>query len=127
MQVWIGTSGYSYSDWVGSFYPSGTRPQKMLAHYCRHFPLVELNFSYYRVPTASMLAKLAAQTPPGFQFIVKMPRSLSHEARTDELETFRQAVDELRKGNRLLGLLCQLPQSTHDTPVHSPLVGAPGI
>ena len=51
MKVWIGTSGYSYPDWVGPFYPEGTRSGRMLAHYAGHFPLVELNFTFYRLPT----------------------------------------------------------------------------
>src|SRR5438132_10075491 len=84
-QIWIGTSGYSYPDWVGGFYPPNTRPNRMLAYYCGHFPLVELNFTYYRLPTPGMLARLVEQTPPGFQFLVKLPRSLSHEESTAEL------------------------------------------
>jgi uncharacterized protein YecE (DUF72 family) len=118
MQAWIGTSGYSYADWVGSFYPTGTRSRSMLAHYCRHFPLVELNFSFYRLPTVSMLARMADQSPHRFQFIVKLPRSLSHEEKADELGAFRDAVEELRRRDRLIGLLCQLPQATHDNRQH---------
>ena len=113
MQIWLGTSGYSYPDWVGDFYPPGTRPNRMLAHYSRQFPLVELNFTFYRPPTAAILARLAEQTPEGFQFVVKLPRSLSHENDRRDLAGFRQAVDELRDRGRLLGLLCQLPQSNH--------------
>src|SRR6266404_1110676 len=109
-QIWIGTSGYSYPDWVGGFYPPGTRPGKFLAHYCRHFPLVELNFTFYRLPTVAMLTRLVEQTPDGFQFIVKLPRTLSHEESTSDIAGFRQAVDELHGRGRLLGLLCQLPQ-----------------
>src|SRR5205814_10562919 len=97
MQIWIGTSGYSYPDWVGGFYPRGTRPNRMLDHYCGHFPLVELNFTFYRLPTPSMLARLADQTPAGFQFLVKMPRSLSHEESNAELAGFRAAVEELQR------------------------------
>jgi uncharacterized protein YecE (DUF72 family) len=113
MKVWVGTSGYSYRDWVGPFYPEGTRSQRMLACYTRHFPLVELNFTFYRPPTPEMLAKPAEQVPSGFQFIVKVPRSISHEERPDDLPLFRRAVDELRRRDRLLGLLCQLPQAHH--------------
>src|SRR5262249_35196553 len=65
MQVWVGTSGYSYSDWVGGFYPAGTRSERMLGWYARLFPLVELNFTFYRMPTAEQLARLAEQTPAG--------------------------------------------------------------
>jgi len=118
MQFWLGTSGYSYPDWVGGFYPPGTRPAGMLAHYVRHFPLVELNFTFYRLPTPAMLARLADQTPPGFQFVVKLPRTLSHDEDPRDLPPFRLAVEELRVRDRLLGLLGQLPQSTHDTERH---------
>jgi len=118
MQIWIGTSGYSYPDWVGPFYPPGTRPGRLLAYYARHFPLVELNFTFYGMPTGSALARLAAQTPDGFQFIVKLPRTLSHEEKGSDLGPFRQAIEELRRQGRLLGLLCQLPQATHDLPKH---------
>jgi uncharacterized protein YecE (DUF72 family) len=113
MQVWIGTSGYSYPDWVGPFYPPGTRGNRMLAHYCRVFPLVELNFTFYRPPTAEMLTRFAEQTPAGFQFLVKLPRVLSHERQEAELVPFRQAVEALRTRGRLSGLLCQLPQAAH--------------
>src|SRR5437660_8370865 len=112
MQVWIGTSGYSYPDWVGGFYPAGTRPHRMLAHYAGHFPLVELNFTFYRPPTPEVLARLAEQVPDGFQFVVKVPRSISHEEKPNDLPLFRRAVEELRRRGRLLGLLLQLPQSS---------------
>jgi uncharacterized protein YecE (DUF72 family) len=85
----------------------------MLAYYCQHFPLVELNFTFYRPPTPALLARLAEQTPSGFQFLVKLPRSISHQNDLCDLPGFRQAVDELRGRQRLLGLLCQLPQSNH--------------
>jgi uncharacterized protein YecE (DUF72 family) len=121
MQVWTGTSGYSYSDWVGSFYPPGTRPGRMLSYYCRQFPLVELNFTFYRLPTANMLTRLAEQTPAEFQFLVKLPRTLSHDKDLTDLAAFRQAAFALAgqgERGRLLGLLCQLPQATHDRPEH---------
>src|SRR5579875_3451776 len=113
MNVWIGTSGYSYPDWVGVFYPPGTRPDRMLPYYCCVFPLVELNFTFYRPPTPAMLARLADNTPDEFQFCVKLPRSLSHEQRADDLAACRDAVAELQRRKQHLGLLCQLPQSAH--------------
>jgi uncharacterized protein YecE (DUF72 family) len=114
MDVWIGTSGYSYPDWVGGFYPADVRPNGLLAFYARQFPLVELNFSFYRPPTAAMLARQAEQTPPGFQFVVKVPRTVSHEQRRDDLPGFRLAVEELRRRRKLLGVLAQLPQAAHN-------------
>jgi uncharacterized protein YecE (DUF72 family) len=113
MDVWIGTSGYSYPDWVGGFYPAGMRTGGMFAYYCQQFPLVELNFTFYRLPTATMLARLSAQAPTGFQFIVKLPRTLTHERVESDITAFRDAVRVLREQGRLLSLLCQLPQSFH--------------
>jgi uncharacterized protein YecE (DUF72 family) len=118
MQIWIGTSGYSYPDWVGCFYPPGTSTGRMLRYYFRQFPLVELNFTFYRPPTAAMLVKLAEQTPPVFQFLVKLPRSLSHEEKTSDLRSFCESAEALHDRGQLLGLLCQLPQATHRTRKH---------
>ena len=113
MYVWIGTSGYSYQDWVGDFYPAGTRPERMLEHYARHFPLVELNFSFYRVPAPEMLRRHAEQTPPGFRFLVKLPQTVSHEESARDIPVFRKAVEELERRGKLLGLLHQMPQKIH--------------
>jgi uncharacterized protein YecE (DUF72 family) len=88
----------------------------MLPYYARQFPLVELNFTYYRPPTPSGLTRLAAKTPPGFQFLVKLHRSLSHEHDLSGAGLFREAVDALHAEGRLLGLLCQYPQRFHWTP-----------
>jgi uncharacterized protein YecE (DUF72 family) len=115
MRIWLGTSGYSYPTWVGSFYPPGTAPRQMLTYYCQQFPLVELNFSYYRVPTPAHLARLTQQTPDGFQFLIKLHQSISHEQRDDELPAFRTAVEQVRRGGKLMGLLCQFPQALHHT------------
>lgn len=115
MRVWVGTSGYSYPHWVGDFYPHGTRPGQMLNFYCRHFPLVELNFTFYRPPTRSMLLKLADKTPDPFQFIVKLPQSISHDESPLDLPGFRHAVEGLARRGQLSGLLCQFPQATHCT------------
>jgi uncharacterized protein YecE (DUF72 family) len=113
MDIWIGTAGYSYRDWVGAFYPPGTRGAQMLAYYSRHFPLVELNFTFYRTPTASILNRLADQTPAGCQFVVKLPQSLSHESNARDLAACREAVAALTARHQLLSLLCQLPQRVH--------------
>ena len=115
MDIWIGTSGYSYSAWVGDFYPEGTKSNKMLPYYSRHFPLVELNFTFYRVPTPAMLRKIAEQTPAGFQFLVKLPQTISHEESARDLPAFRTAAEEMRRHGKLMGLLHQMPQSIHHT------------
>lgn len=115
MQVWIGTSGYSYSDWVGEFYPEGTPSSRMLSHYCRHFPAVELNFTFYKPPTRAALTRLADKTPPDFQFLVKVPQSISHDRNPLDLPGFRHAVEGLSRRGQLAGLLAQFPQSMHCT------------
>src|SRR5262249_60968493 len=95
MQVWIGTAGCTCPDWVGPFYPKGSVSRKMLAHYARHFPLVELNFPFYRLPAAGLLTRLVERTPNDFQFLVKLPRTLSHEESPLGLPAFTDAVEEL--------------------------------
>jgi uncharacterized protein YecE (DUF72 family) len=114
MDVLIGTSGYSYPDWVGDFYPTGTKPAGMLPIYARSFPIVELNFTFYRPPTPVMLERIAEKVPTRFCFLVKLPRTISHEASREDLPTFRRAAETLAERHQLAGLLCQLPQSAHN-------------
>ena len=115
MDIWLGTSGYSYRDWVGAFYPEGTKSPKMLSYYARHFPLVELNYTFYRLPTPEMLRRQAEQTPPGFQFLVKALQTISHEESPRDLPAFRKALEEMRRQGKLMGVLHQLPQAIHHT------------
>jgi uncharacterized protein YecE (DUF72 family) len=115
MQVWVGTSGYAYADWVGDFYPRGTSSTGMLAHYVTHFPLVELNFTFYRQPTALDLDRIAGRTPAAFQFLVKLHQAFSHEHDLSSAPGFREAVRGLKERGQLLGLLCQYPQRFHNT------------
>ena len=111
MRVWLGTSGYSYSDWVGPVYPRGTKPGQMLARYSRLLPTVELNFTFYRTPTAATLARQAEQVPATFPFLVKVPRTLTHRQDAADLQAFVAAAEELRGRGQLLGVLCQFPPS----------------
>jgi len=87
----------------------------MFTHYVRHFPLVELNYTFYRPAEKTSLLKLARRAPKDFQFIVKLHRSLSHEHDLSGAPAIREAVDALQQENRLLGLLCQYPQEFHYT------------
>jgi uncharacterized protein YecE (DUF72 family) len=113
MELWIGTSGYVYPDWIGPFYPTGTTSAEMLPFYAECFPLVELNFSYYRTPTADQLANMARLAHRDFQFIVKAHRSMTHERKKDSFDAFRKAVQPLRASRQLLNVLCQFPQRFH--------------
>jgi len=116
--VWIGTAGYSWPDWVGPFYPRGTSSQRMVGYYATEFPFVEINSTFYRVPTEGQLARLAARTPEGFQFSLKVPRSISHEGQEGDLDPFRQAADELAEREQLAGLVLQFPESFANTIQH---------
>ncbi|WP_026370180.1 DUF72 domain-containing protein [Kallotenue papyrolyticum] len=90
----IGTSGYSYADWKGCFYPPDIKPGEMLAFYAREFDTVEINYTYYRPPSARTLAAMAANVPPGFLFTIKATREMTHE-REDNAAAFRDFVAAL--------------------------------
>ena len=105
----IGTSGWSYDDWVGPFYPAGTKPADYLAYYAEHFDIVEVDSTFYRAPSTKMVAGWGARTPAPFGFALKMPRTVTHdkvlrdcEADMDELV---EAVSPL--GPKLKSVLLQ--------------------
>jgi uncharacterized protein YecE (DUF72 family) len=87
----------------------------MLTYYATQFPLVELNFTFYRQPLPQDLERLAAKAPPGFQFLVKLHQAISHEHDLSAADAFRDAVHPLTERGSLLGLLCQYPQRFHYT------------
>jgi uncharacterized protein YecE (DUF72 family) len=78
-QILIGTSGYSYHEWVGPVYPEGTKTSEYLSHYAGLFPTVELNFSYYNMPKAQNLAKMLVDGGPKLTFSIKAHKTLTHE------------------------------------------------
>ncbi len=113
MEIRIGTSGYSFEDWRGSFYPADIDKGKMLDHYARFFPTVEINSTYYGIPSPAVVANWAKKTPTGFEFMVKVPQSVTHR-RTDledDLNKFRLALEPLEAAGKLSGLLAQFPYS----------------
>ena len=63
--IWVGTSGYNYPEWKGSFYPATLSSAKMLPYYAERFPTVEINYTFYRMPTEKLIAGWAAQAPEG--------------------------------------------------------------
>ena len=65
--IWIGTSGYNYPEWKGSFYPADLPAAKMLPYYAARFPTVEINYTFYRMPNEKLVAGWAAQTPSPYQ------------------------------------------------------------
>lgn len=115
MEYIVGTSGYSFPDWVGPFYPPGTRQNEMFAYYARRFSALELNFTFYRVPTPEMIARMGESSPPGFIFWVKANQLTTHKHDRTIAREFLDAVTPLREQGKLAGLLMQFPQSFHRT------------
>jgi uncharacterized protein YecE (DUF72 family) len=111
MHVLTGTSGYSYKEWKGRFYPEKTREADMLAFYASRFPTVEVNNTFYRMPSPDLLRKWADQTPEGFTFVLKAPQRITHQKRLGDvggdLSYFLETARAL--GPRLGPLLFQLP------------------
>lgn len=136
--IFVGTSGYSFRDWVGPFYPEGTRSEEMLSRYARVFPAVEINATYYRLPSVGTFRSMVERTPPGFRFVVKLTGSLTHggtagregetertgsrlpgpapqpiSSRAEDLSegcrAFLAAISPLEEEERLDGILAQFP------------------
>jgi uncharacterized protein YecE (DUF72 family) len=111
--VIAGTSGFAFAEWKGGFYPEDVKADRMLAFYGERLPTVEINVSFYRMPTAKMLADWKAQTPPAFRFAIKAHRRITHVKRLhdvdDEVRWLYERVTEL--GERLGPVLFQLPPS----------------
>src|SRR5690606_4100639 len=79
--IWVGTSGYNYPEWKGSFYPADLPASKMLAYYSARFPTVEINYTFYRMPTEKLVTGWAAGTPSPFRFTLKAPKRITHDRR----------------------------------------------
>jgi len=111
MLLLAGTSGYSYKEWLGHFYPEKLPASEMLRYYAERFPTVEINNTFYRMPAESMLAQWSEQVPDHFAFTLKAPRRITHDMRLRETES--HVAELLRRagalGNKLGVLLFQLP------------------
>ncbi len=111
MKLRVGTSGYSYKEWKGSFYPEGLAAAEMLQFYATKLPAVEINNTFYRLPKASVLENWAAQVPETFRFAIKASRRITHMKRLkgaeDETGYLLETVQTL--GSRLGVVLFQLP------------------
>jgi uncharacterized protein YecE (DUF72 family) len=111
MRTYIGTSGWSYKEWKGSFYPPTLPADQMLQHYASRFSAVEVNNSFYRTPSEAVLATWAGEVPEDFRFVMKASRRITHNGRLKDedgsLPYFLRAVNPL--GPRLGPTLFQLP------------------
>jgi uncharacterized protein YecE (DUF72 family) len=115
MRLFAGTSGYGYKEWKGSFYPQELPDKDMLNYYGARLPAVEINNTFYRMPAASMLAAWGAQVPPGFRFVLKAPRRITHtkplKDKGDEVGYLFRTAAAL--GDQLGAVLFQLPPYLH--------------
>ena len=111
MRYWIGTSGYNYPEWRGSFYPEKFPAARMLAFYAERFNSVEVNYTFYRMPTAALLEGWAKGTPDGFTFTLKAPRRITHDSKLQRCEDLTQGFCKTARtlGPKLGVLLFQLP------------------
>jgi uncharacterized protein YecE (DUF72 family) len=108
--IYVGTSGYNYPEWKGTFYPENLAAAKMLPYYAERFSTVEINYTFYRMPTAKLVAGWAMQVPPAFKFTLKAPKRITHDRKlrdaADLVRGFCEAASEL--GPQLGALLFQL-------------------
>jgi uncharacterized protein YecE (DUF72 family) len=111
MAIWIGTSGYNYPEWRGTFYPERCAAGAMLPYYAERFGTVEINYTFYRMPNVKTLAGWDAQTPAGFAFALKAPQRITHFARLREIDDpLRYFLDTTAAlGDKRGPVLFQLP------------------
>lgn len=115
MKIYVGTSGYGYKEWKGIFYPEKISPKEMLHFYSERFGTVEINNTFYRMPTESVLASWTEQVPDDFVFALKAPQVITHLKRLKnvdaEMDYLFRTLSVL--GGRLGPVLFQFPKSFH--------------
>lgn len=116
--IHVGTSGFSYKDWQGTFYPEGLPADQQLAFYAEHFDTLELNFTYYGIPKPTTIERMVERTPDGFSFWVKANQATTHKQDRSVAAEFNDAVAPAREAGRLAGVLCQFPYSFHNNERH---------
>ena len=112
-KICVGTSGWIYKDWARSFYPAALPAKDRFRFYARQFPTVEINASFYRLPTEAAFAKWREQAPPGFVYSVKASRAVTHYKRLlHGAKSFDVLMERCRQLKDRLGpILWQLPGS----------------
>lgn len=113
MRIRAGTSGWSYKEWKGEFYPEKLAAKDMLRFYAQHFPTVEVNNTFYRMPNVATLENWAAEVPDDFRFVLKASKRITHEGRLNDVA---DSVEYLLRTSHTLGTklgpyLVQLPPS----------------
>ena len=116
--IYIGTSGFSYDDWKGYFYPEKISNKDMLGFYARQFQAVEVDSTYYAIPSATTFASMDRRTPEGFQFSVKAHKDMTHAEKPvgETFDAFRAAIEPIRQSGKLGCVLAQFPWSFRNVP-----------
>ena len=113
--IMLGTSGFSYDDWIGPVYPEDLPRWKWLPFYASQFDTVELNVTYYRLPTIKIAKGWVDRTPDHFRFSVKAHRSLTHERKQPDFNAYIDSLAPLIESEKLVCVLAQFPHSFHPT------------
>lgn len=119
--IHIGTSGFSYEDWRGFFYPGGLPKSEMLSYYAAKFRAVEINSSYYAIPLPRTFEFMGKKTPDGFRFAIKANREITHAPAADAsvFRSFSMAVEPLVASGKLGCILAQYPWSFRRSEVNA--------
>jgi uncharacterized protein YecE (DUF72 family) len=110
MNLYVGTSGYSYKEWKGNFYPEDLPDKKMLNFYSGHFNTVEINNTFYKMPKKEVFESWTLQVPPGFKFVIKAPKRITHINKLEADDSVDYFINTSLTLKHQLGvLLFQLP------------------
>jgi uncharacterized protein YecE (DUF72 family) len=111
--IYIGTSGFQYDDWAGPYYPEDLPKSDRLEFYAKEFHTLEINFTYYKMPTARTLFGMARKVPAGFLFTIKAAQEMTHGRQRDpkEFGQFLEAIKPLQEADKFGAILAQFPNS----------------
>ena len=113
-EIHVGTSGWTYPDWQGVFYPPEVKGSRRLEYYARRFDTVEVNATFYRLPTPAMIAAWNRRLPPGFHLVLKGSRLVTHRRKLGEVDQpLQNFLERALALKRLEVILWQLPPSLH--------------
>lgn len=113
MKIYIGTSGYSFPDWKGTFYPENLPDNKYFLYYADHFSTAEINYTYYTFPKVKTFHKLNNESHSNFNFIIKSNNIFTHKQKynKEDIEKFMEPLNILIENNKFEGVLFQFPES----------------
>jgi len=124
--IYVGTCGFSYKDWIGPLYPPTIKPSEMLPYYARRFRAVEIDSSYYGVPSARSVASMSARTPTNFRFSFKVPQTVTHVSDPgphrvhDDARALVESLAPVAASGKLACVLLQFPNAFKpDTASHA--------